>query len=376
MVMANKDFDDKILENVKLKIAISNFEKEEKPMSKQKVLKMVAMFIVIIGLLASVTYAGSVIYEKIFKEPEKIENYIEELKVTKEDLEKVITKEEAINKAKEELKRYKIDLDVKKIASIELQKNPNYDEITYVIKLSKTDQFFIDARTGALNNFYVDEGLSLEELEKCTSTREDVLEQAKLKLKEYGYDENEYKISYVYSNADNDENKSYYWYIWFSKEYDGVFNEYQSISMTFIPKINKVHSLSISDEPFENNEIKITMEQAIDIAKEKDKIINTENYIQKGVDAKLDIVRVNPEVYLKENGLENGNETATLEDGTIYSYNTYKMNGRVRKAYKVTISYENRPLGLTRTYYVDVTTGEVIGGEDIFDKKVEENIID
>ena len=374
--MANKDFDDKILENVKLKIAISNFEKEEKPMSKQKVLKMVAMFIVIIGLLASVTYAGSVIYEKIFKEPEKIENYIEELKVTKEDLEKVITKEEAINKAKEELKRYKIDLDVNKIESIELQKNPNYDEITYVIKLSKTDQFFIDARTGALNNFYVDEGLSLEELEKCTSTREDVLEQAKLKLKEYGYDENEYKISYVYSNADNDENKSYYWYIWFSKEYDGVFNEYQSISMTFIPKINKVHSLSISDEPFENNEIKITMEQAIDIAKEKDKIINTENYIQKGVDAKLDIVRVNPEVYLKENGLENGNETATLEDGTIYSYNTYKMNGRVRKAYKVTISYENRPLGLTRTYYVDVTTGEVIGGEDIFDKKVDENIID
>ena len=376
MVMANKDFDDKILENVKLKIAISNFEKEEKPMSKQKVLKMVAMFIVIIGLLASVTYAGSVIYEKIFKEPEKIENYIEELKVTKEDLEKVITKEEAINKAKEELKRYKIDLDVNKIESIELQKNPNYDEITYVIKLSKTDQFFIDARTGALNNFYVDEGLSLEELEKCTSTREDVLEQAKLKLKEYGYDENEYKISYVYSNADNDENKSYYWYIWFSKEYDGVFNEYQSISMTFIPKINKVHSLSISNEPFENNEIKITMEQAIDIAKEKDKIINTENYIQKGVDAKLDIVRVNPEVYLKENGLENGNETVTLEDGTIYSYNTYKMNGRVRKAYKVTISYENRPLGLTRTYYVDVTTGEVIGGEDIFDKKVDENIID
>ena len=374
--MANKDFDDKILENVKLKIAISNFEKEEKPMSKQKVLKMVAMFIVIIGLLASATYAGSVIYEKIFKEPEKIENYIDELKVTKEDLEKVITKEEAINKAKEELKRYKIDLDVNKIASIELQKNPNYDEITYVIKLSKTEQFFIDVRTGALNNFYVDEGLSLEELEKCTSTREDVLEQAKLKLKEYGYDENEYKISYVYSNADNDENKSYYWYIWFSKEYDGVFNEYQSISMTFIPKINKVHSLSISDEPFENNEIKITMEQAIDIAKEKDKIINTENYIQKGVDAKLDIVRVNPEVYLKENGLENGNETATLEDGTIYSYNTYKMNGRVRKAYKVTISYENRPLGLTRTYYVDVTTGEVIGGEDIFDKKVDEKIID
>ena len=374
--MANKDFDDKILENVKLKIAISNFEKEEKPMSKQKVLKMVAMFIVIIGLLASVTYAGSVIYEKIFKEPEKIENYIDELKVTQEDLTNVISKEEVVNKAKEELKRYKIDLDVNKIQSVELEKNPNYDEITYIISLSKTEQFFIDARTGVLNYFCVDEFLSLEELEKCTSTREDVLEQAKLKLKEYGYDENEYKISYVNSNNGDDENKSYLWYIWFSKEYDGVFNEYQSISMTFIPKINMVQSLSISDEPFDNNEIKITMEQAIDIAKEKDKIINSENYIQKGVDAKLEIVRVNPEVYLKENGLENGNKVATLEDGSTYSYYEYKMNGRVRKAYKVTISYENRPLGLTRTYYVDVTTGEVIGGEDIFDKKVDENITD
>ena len=374
--MENKDFNNKILENVKLKIAISNFEKEEKPMSKQKVLKMVAMFIVIIGLLASATYAGSVIYEKIFKEPEKIENYIDELKVTQEDLSNVISKEEAVNKAKEELKRYKIDLDVNKIQSVELEKNPNYDEITYIISLSKTEQFFIDARTGVLNYFCVDEFLSLEELEKCTSTREDVLEQAKLKLKEYGYDENEYKISYVNSNNGDDENNSYFWYIWFSKEYDGVFNEYQSISMTFIPKINMVQSLSISDEPFDNNEIKITMEQAIDIAKEKDKIINSENYIQKGVDAKLEIVRVNPEVYLKENGLENGNKVATLEDGSTYSYYEYKMNGRVRKAYKVTISYENRPLGLTRTYYVDVTTGEVIGGEDIFDKKVDENITD
>ena len=374
--MENKDFNDKILENVKFKIAISNFEKEEKPMSKQKVLKMVAMFVVIIGLLASLTYAGSVIYEKIFKEPEKIENYIDELKVTQEDLSNVISKEEAVNKAKEELKRYKIDLDVNKIQSVELEKNPNYDEITYIISLSKTEQFFINARTGVLNYFCVDEFLSLEELEKCTSTREDVLEQAKLKLKEYGYDENEYKISYVNSNNGDDENKSYLWYIWFSKEYDGVFNEYQSISMTFIPKINMVQSLSISDEPFDNNEIKITMEQAIDIAKEKDKIINSENYIQKGVDAKLEIVRVNPEVYLKENGLENGNKVATLEDGSTYSYYEYKMNGRVRKAYKVTISYENRPLGLTRTYYVDVTTGEVIGAEDIFDKKVNENIKD
>ena len=262
------------------------------------------------------------------------------------------------------------------VRNIELQKAPNYDEITYVITANEHDDFFVNANTGNLNHFQIEDGLSLEEVEKCTSNREDMIEQARIKLKEYGYDESEYKLSYVSSNDGNDEEKSYMWYISFSKEYDGIFNRYQSISMTIIPKINKVTTFSINDEPFENNEIKISMEEAVEIAKEKDKVINSENYAQKGVDSKLEIVRVNPEVYLKENGLENGNETTTLEDGTIYSYNTYKMNGRVRKAYVISISYENRPFGIPRTYYVDCTTGEVIGGEDIFDLEIDENITD
>ena len=369
--MEYKKLENRILDKVRLKIAISNFYEEGKPMNIQKVFKMVAMFFIVIGLVAGVTYAGTIVYDKIFNEPEKIENYIDELKVTENDLSKAITKEEAVNKAVEQLKRYKINLDTNDIKEIELQKNPNYDEITYVITANEHDDFFVDAITGNLRYFQVDDGLSLEEVEKCTSNREDMLNQAKIKLKEYGYDENEYKISYVSSNDGDNENNSYLWYITFSKEYDGIFNRFQSVSMTIIPKVNKVTSFSISDEPFENNEIKISMEQAVEIAKEKDDVINTENYIRKSTDSKLEIVRVNPEVYLKENNLGKGMEEATLEDGSIYYYYTYKMNGRVRKAYTVTFSYENRPFGLTRTYYIDATTGEVIGGEDIFDLSTE-----
>lgn len=364
--MSNKELNKKILENVKIKIAISNFDKEEKPMSKQKILKMVAMFAIVIGLTASVTYAGSVIYEKIFKEPEKIENYIDELKVNEEELSKIISEEEAINKAVEQLKRYKIDLNTNDIENIELQKDLNYDTITYVISTKNKDNFFVDANSGDLRSFDIDDGLSLEEVEKCTSSREDILEQAKIKMKEYGYGD-EYKISYVNCNNSDDEEKAYMWYITFAKEYDGIFNEYQSVTMTIIPKINKVTQLSIENEPFDNNPIEISEEEAIKIAKEKDKVINTENYIQSDIESKLAIVRVNPEVYLKENNLENGNETITLEDGSTYSYNTYKMNGRVRKAYAISISYENRPFDIPRTYYVDCTTGEVIGGVNIFD---------
>ena len=87
--MNDEELNKKIQSKLKMKIAISNFEKEEKPMNKKKILKMVATFAIIIGLTASVTYAGIVIYEKIFKEPEKIDNYINELKVDEKDLSKI-----------------------------------------------------------------------------------------------------------------------------------------------------------------------------------------------------------------------------------------------------------------------------------------------
>lgn len=364
--MSNKELNKKIIENVKMKIAISNFDKEDKFVGKQKILKMAAMFVVAIGLIAGVTYAGTVVYQNVFNKPEKIENYIDELKVNEEDLSKVISKEEAVNKAVEQLKRYNIDLNTNDIENIELQKAPNYDEITYVVSTKNNDNFFVDANTGNLRSFIIDDGLSLKEIEKCTSSREEILEQAKNKMKEYGYSD-EYKILYVNCNNSDDEEKAYMWYITFAKEYEGIFNEYQSVNMTIIPKINKVTHLSIEDEPFENNPIEISEEQAIEIAKEKDKVINTENYVQKNIESKIAIVRINPDVYLKENNLENGNETITLEDGSNFSYNIYKMNGRVRKAYAISILYENRPFDIPRTYYVDCTTGEVIGGENIFD---------
>ena len=130
--MNDEELNKKIQSKLKMKIAISNFEKEEKPMNKKKILKMVATFAIIIGLTASVTYAGSVIYEKIFKEPEKIDNYINELKVDEKDLSKIISKEEAVNKAVEQLKRYKIDLDVNKIKNVELDFLTNKKIFTYI----------------------------------------------------------------------------------------------------------------------------------------------------------------------------------------------------------------------------------------------------
>ena len=364
--MDNKELNNKVLEKYKAKIATLNFEEKEKLEKKSKfnILKLVATFVVTIGVSVGMVYAGGVIYEKIFTKPEKIENYIEELKVNEEDLNNMISEEKAINIAKEEIKKYGLSLKDEDIIETLIEKSPNYDEITYLIKTNNL-QISINAVTGKFKSFWLDDNYTTEEIEKLTSSKEEIIKAAKEKLKEYGISD-EYKLSYISSNL-MEEEKSYLWYLWFSKEYDGLFNEAETVNMTIIPKVNQVISFSITDEPFDNNEIVITKEEAINIAKEKDKIINTKNYTVKNVDAELAIKRVNPEVYLKENGLDNGNETVTLEDGTTYSYNAYKMNGRARKVYIITVSYEDRPFNQNRKYYVDCTTGEIIGGEDIFD---------
>ena len=62
--MKQEELKQKILPKVEAKIAIANFQKEENKMSKKKIAKMVATFVIAIGITMGVAYAGTVIYEK------------------------------------------------------------------------------------------------------------------------------------------------------------------------------------------------------------------------------------------------------------------------------------------------------------------------
>ena len=162
--------------------------------------------------------------------------------------------EEALEKAKEEIKRYGLEL--KQNPDIEILKAPNYDEISYVIKSGRLE-VNINALTGKLTGFYQNSDNKEKQLEKYHSTKEKIVEVAKEKMKEYGFG-SEYEICYISNNNSDDEEKAYLWYIWFAKKYDGLFNEGQSVSITLIPQINFVESLNIKDEQFENNPIVIS----------------------------------------------------------------------------------------------------------------------
>ena len=113
--MDNKE----LFEKFKLNVAISNFQKEEMKIPKRNVLKMVASFIFVIGITSGLVYAtGTVVYEKIWKEP-KAYKIIREL--TEEEKSKCISEEEAEKIATSYLE--KAGFEYQEIDSFALQKN-------------------------------------------------------------------------------------------------------------------------------------------------------------------------------------------------------------------------------------------------------------
>lgn len=341
-------------------------------MNKNKLLKMVATFIIVIGITAGVVYAGSIVYEKVFKEPEKIENYIEKIEINEEDLKNIISEEEAKRKAIQGIKRFGIEVSEEDITNIFLDKSmPNIYSLLYTITISDGEMYIdIDALTGEFTGFNIsniDTKFTGHQLmEEYATTKENVIDAVKEKKQEYGFGD-EYELVELSNGTENDEEKSGFWYASFAKKYDGIVNKYQSVSIAIIPTINYVYLVNIQDVAFENNPIVINEKEAIKIAKKVDKKINTEKYKTDKITASLSIEYMNGEVYLKENGMDDGERTITLEDGSILQYNVYKASQEIRKVYVVEVSYKNRPDERPRKYYVDATTGEIVGGENIFD---------
>ena len=337
-------------------------------MNKNKLLKMVATFIIVIGITAGVVYAGSIVYEKVFKEPEKIENYIEKIEINEEDLKNIISEEEAKRKAIQGIKRFGIEVSEEDITNIFLDKSmPNIYSLLYTITISDGEMYIdIDALTGEFTGFNIsniDTKFTGHQLmEEYATTKENVIDAVKEKKQEYGFGD-EYELVELSNGTENDEEKSGFWYASFAKKYDGIVNKYQSVSIAIIPTINYVYLVNIQDVAFENNPIVINEKEAIKIAKKVDKKINTEKYKTDKITASLSIEYMNGEVYLKENGMEEGDKMITLEDGTTLQYNIYKASQEIRKVYVVEVSYKNRPDERPRKYYVDTTTGEIVGGK-------------
>lgn len=358
---------EKIIEKARMKIAVSNFNKEDTNLKKTNkgIFKMVATFLLATGITGGLVYAtGTVVYEKIWKQPETY-NFSYEL--SEKDKENAISEEDARKKAEEYLRKIGLE---KEISGLSLMKDAYDDEAIWDIGFTNgTMKMDSKGNFQSLNipsfNYKIPYNYGI--------TREEARKVAKELLAKYNPENNdsEYELVSLKRNMGSDE-ASYIWYADFYKKYGDMYNKYEKISIGWIPTINGLYSLGIENFKYENNEQIISKEEAIKIATEKDKQIETRHNI-KSVDAELGIDKMNTDVVYREKDIENyekGIINFERNENGIYKIKEdvefYKVENRVRKVWEVTVYYdyskyeENGPERYV--YYVDSTTGEIIGG--------------
>ena len=191
--------------------------------------------------------------------------------------------------------------------------------------------------------------------------------------------ENEYKINEVSEPPcyfPDNEGNSAEWVVTYYKVYGEALNQFERVQIMFTV-VNgevKVYSAFIANEnvEYKDNPVEITKEEVEKIALEKDKKI-TDNEID-WIITKQQIRQINSWIYLLE---QNGGKYPEFKeekqaDGSTVRYNEYQtVQNIARKVWSVNIHYKqgepdpnNEKKYNSKSIFVDVTTGEVIGGSD------------
>ena len=363
--------------------AIKNFSPKSKE-SRNWIMKAKAIkksIIVATGLLlgSGVAFAATKTYENIWKQPE---TYKFSYEITEQEKENTISEEEAKSKATEYFRKIGLEKEINKLV---LTKNAYKDEVQWSIKF--------ESGTMEINSKGKIESLNIPSCEykipyNYGITREEARKTAKELLAKYNPNNNddEYELVSLKRNAENDKD-AYIWYADFYKKYDDLLNKHEKISIGWIPKINGLYSLNFENYKYENNDQKISKEEAIKIAVEKDKQIETRHNIA-STDAELGIDKMNTEVVYREKNIEEyekgtinfiieDNGTHKLKEDAVF----YKVDNRVRKVWEVTLYYDyykyDKDFPERFVYYVDATTGEIIGGARFYGAKMQlKNLID
>jgi len=371
MVMEKNKIIENIIKKSQMKIAISELVKEENTVKKNhNFSRSVAIVTITLGIGTSLAYAtGTGIYEKIWKQPEsyKITN-----NVTDEEKKECITKEKAEEIGNDYLK--KIGFDEETIKNLNLYKDFVEGDNSWLLN-SKKVSMGINAKSGKIE--YVNIPTWEYKIPyNYGITREEAIKVAKELLEKYKPEDytGKYELVKLTRNMETDKG-SYIWYADFYKKYGELINSSEKISIGWIPTINGLYSLSFENIPYENNEQKISKDEAIKIATERDKQIEKNKSIIE-TKAEIKIRRMNADVYLRENfkdeyekGTLNmektGENTYKLKENAVI----YKTEKRVRKVWCVVIKYSDN---MSFSYYIDCTTGEIIGGTCLDDLGLDE----
>lgn len=387
-----KYFENQYSQKENLKAVLSNLGKE-KDMKVKKITQMVAVFIAVIGVTAGIGYGTTVVHRKIFQEPKKYasyeeyeKDYLEQAKeaqgdqtVTDEERNKAIQVEVAEAEASKFLNE--LGYETQKFVIKDLKKNYSLSaELIYYLatstNLDKGIAVGIDATNGNVVHFDDKEFLNKSEgIVPDELSKEDATKYADSLFNMFTLDAtyNLHSIEETSYMSNNKEIKV--WHAMYYKDYDGAPSQFERVEVNFYVKDGKVkpYSMYIANEHvnMENNPTEISKEEAEKIALEENKKIT---------DAQVDYIVTNLQVRqpnswiyaLEQTGGNYQLNKRIKEDGDYEQYPVYSQQDNIaRRVWTVNIHYikgeldpNNDDKYNTKSIFVDVTTGEVIGGAD------------
>lgn len=366
---------------IRLKIAISKIKEENDIVMENKIkniFKIVSTAVAGIVLSTGIVFGGAKVYEKIWKKPEKVEIVTEVLtpEAQKENISEEEAKQIAINKLKEigyntnivKTDNYKL-IDSNKIMyrfitkddysiSIDGQKATFFEIWNESKKLSEIDNKFFGYGSG--------KNVSSEYL----MNKDKAIEVANKYYKLFGFKEGEYEVTKVNSyNSEGDEKAEtgYKFDVTYNKKYGDVYNPYEYVGIQVYAKDEMLWMVRTENIPYDNNPTEITKEQALQIALEVDKNVEEKQIAETKVEKM--IVNMNANAYYRLTDKERFYKEMSTVDYPMEDRVYYQMEDKIRNAWIVVITYvddwEDVVTRYTRgqfSYFIDATTGEVIGG--------------
>lgn len=366
---------EEIKEKLKTKIAISQIKnEEEKAMDKKGnfIFKNIGIAACVLMSLTGVVFAGSKVIENIWKTPEKVQissGDLEEItKITEESKQENMTEEKAKEIAINKLNEIGFNSN---IVGTNHYKEFDSNKIWYRFDTEDNYEISIDGQTGEFFDIW-NNNRNTQDTKKYM-TEEQAKELANKYYKLFGYKEGEYEITDVQSvnNEGNDKGPGFRMTVTYNKKYGDVYNPYEYISITLESKNMEMDMFRVDNIPFDNNEVVITENEAVNIALKEDEKIET-NKVE-STKAKLMVVKMNADAYNRINDKDKYYEAMQTPNYPIEERNYYNVDDRVRKAWVVVINYEDNYNGdiVKRytegkySYFVDATTGEIIGGHTL-----------
>lgn len=310
--------------------------------------------------------AACYIYEKIWKNPVVINQVEEEQKVKEEisDEEKVgfIDEKTAIEIANQILA--KLGYESKEFNQASLIRG--YDSKYSKHYLLKSGNILITLNPENGNLEYFGDSSIVNQNIICDDISEE-------KINEFAT--NIYKELEIFNERDNysiveskrqnivsGNNINDLWQVSFSKIYNGTYGKTNVSTIAFAVVKDKIVIYTITgknDNTFENNPIIITKDDAIEIATNKEKEFS--NLEISNITADLSIEKMNMFIYCLENNLTNENGELKVDD---ISRNVWVINIEHYKDNKPKDTMIDTVKGIyNKKYYIDATTGEIIGGE-------------